>query len=665
MAHPPGLACQRLKEQAVVLERAAGLVKPGGRIAYITCSVLNEENGDQVRAFAAGHPDFSVEKPGDVAKALGERAYLFSRAVLISDEGLLMTPRRTDTDGFFVSLLAAVGIIRLAQNLVGTNSGFNMASSAQARQGAAPALEPAMAQDSLSHDKILIVDFGSQVTQLIARRVREEKVYCEIVPFQKAEAALPRDEAEGRHPLRRPRLGARCQDAPLAPKAIYEAGVPVLGICYGEQAMAQQLGGKVEAGHHREFGRAEVEVTDMTPLFDGVWEVGQKYPVWMSHGDRVTAPPKGFKVVGTSSNAPIAMIADEARQFYATQFHLEVMHTPHGAAILRNFVRKIARCTGDWTMRAFRQEAIEKIRRQVGKGKVICGLSGGVDSSVAAVLIHEAIGEQLTCVFVDHGLLRLGEAENVVALFRGHYNIPLVHVDASETFLKALDGVEDPEVKRKTIGKLFIDVFEAEAKKIGGADFLAQGTLYPDVIESVSFTGGPSVTIKSHHNVGGLPERMNMQLVEPLRELFKDEVRALGRELGLPDVFVGRHPFPGPGLAIRCPGPITREKLEILRQADAVYIEEIRRAGLYDDIWQAFAVLLPVRTVGVMGDYRTYDYVVGLRAVTSTDGMTADFYPFDMAFIGGVATRIINEVKGVNRVVYDVTSKPPGTIEWE
>jgi len=522
-----------------------------------------------------------------------------------------------------------------------------------------------MAQDSQqSHDKILIVDFGSQVTQLIARRVREEKVYCEIVPFQKAEAAFREMKPKGVILSGGP-ASVLDDGAPLAPQAIYDAGVPVLGICYGEQAMAQQLGGKVEAGHHREFGRAEVEVTDMTPLFDGVWEVGQKYPVWMSHGDRVTTPPKGFKVVGTSSNAPIAMIADEARQFYATQFHLEVMHTPHGAAILRNFVRKIARCTGDWTMRAFRQEAIEKIRRQVGKGKVICGLSGGVDSSVAAVLIHEAIGEQLTCVFVDHGLLRLGEAENVVALFRGHYNIPLVHVDASDTFLKAIEGVEDPEVKRKTIGKLFIDVFEAEAKKVGGADFLAQGTLYPDVIESVSFTGGPSVTIKSHHNVGGLPERMNMQLVEPLRELFKDEVRALGRELGLPDVFVGRHPFPGPGLAIRCPGPITREKLEILRRADAVYIEEIRRAGLYDDIWQAFAVLLPVRTVGVMGDYRTYDYVVGLRAVTSTDGMTADFYPFDMAFIGGVATRIINEVMGVNRVVYDVTSKPPGTIEWE
>ena len=396
-----------------------------------------------------------------------------------------------------------------------------------------------------------------------------------------------------------------------------------------------------------------------------MWRKGESYPVWMSHGDRVTVLPPGFRAVGTSPNAPIAVIADEKRKFYATQFHLEVMHTPHGAALIRNFVRKIAGCAGDWTMRAFKDEAIEKIRKQVGKGRVICGLSGGVDSAVAAVLIHEAIGEQLTCVFVDHGLLRLGEAEQVVTLFRDSYNIPLVHVDAERQFLGALEGATDPEIKRKTIGKLFIDVFEAEATKIGGAEFLAQGTLYPDVIESVSFTGGPSVTIKSHHNVGGLPERMNMKLVEPLRELFKDEVRALGRELDLPEKFVGRHPFPGPGLAIRCPGEITREKLDILRLADDIYIEEIRRAGLYDDIWQAFAVLLPVRTVGVMGDYRTYDYVVGLRAVTSTDGMTADFYPFDMEFIGRVATRIVNEVKGVNRVVYDVTSKPPGTIEWE
>ena len=354
------------------------------------------------------------------------------------------------------------------------------------------------------------------------------------------------------------------------------------------------------------------------------------------------------------------MIQDEKRRYYGLMFHPEVVHTPDGAKLIRNFVRKVAGLTGDWTMRAFREEAIEKIRAQVGKGKVICGLSGGVDSAVAAVLIHEAIGDQLTCVFVDHGMLRLDEAKTVVDLFRHHYNIPLVHVDASKQFLGELEGVTDPEKKRKTIGRLFIDVFDAEAKKLGGADFLAQGTLYPDVIESVSFTGGPSVTIKSHHNVGGLPERMNMKLVEPLRELFKDEVRVLGRELGLPEIFVGRHPFPGPGLAIRCPGDITKEKLDILRNADAVYIDQIRKHGLYDEIWQAFAVLLPVKTVGVMGDGRTYEYVVGLRAVTSTDGMTADFYAFDMKFLGETATRIINEVKGVNRVVYDVTSKAAG-----
>src|SRR5450755_1526240 len=438
------------------------------------------------------------------------------------------------------------------------------------------------------HDKILIIDLGSQVTQLIARRVREEKVYCEIVPFQNAQSAFTALRPKGVILSGGP-ASVLEEGAPRVPMAIFEAGVPVLGICYGEQLMAAELGGKVEAGHHREFGRAEVEITKPSALYDGVWQVGERYPVWMSHGDRVTVPPPGFEVVGTSPNAPISMIADERRRFYATQFHLEVVHTPHGAALLRNFVRAIAGCAGDWTMRAFKDEAIEKIRGQVGQGRVICGLSGGVDSAVAAVLIHEAIGEQLTCVFVDHGLLRQGEASKVVALFRDSYNIPLVHVEAQAQFLDALAGVTDPEAKRKTIGALFIDVFEAQAKKLASAGraparFLAQGTLYPDVIESVSFTGGPSVTIKSHHNVGGLPERMNMTLVEPLRELFKDEVRALGRELGLPEAFVGRHPFPGPGLAIRIPGAISAEKLDILRQADAIYLDEIRKSGLYDAI---------------------------------------------------------------------------------
>jgi GMP synthase (glutamine-hydrolysing) len=514
-------------------------------------------------------------------------------------------------------------------------------------------------------DRLLIVDFGSQVTQLIARRVREAGVYCEIHPFQSVDAGrIEAFDPKGIILSGGPASVIEGQ-APSADPAIFASKVPVLGICYGEQTMAHQLGGGVESGHHREFGRAEIEVKAKSALFDGVWQPGDRKQVWMSHGDRVTRLPAGFSVIAASANAPFAAIADEKRRYYGVQFHPEVMHTPDGARLLRNFALNIAGCTGDWTMAAFRERAIAEVRRQVGKGKVICGLSGGVDSSVVAVLLHEAVGDQLQCVFVDHGLLRLGEAEEVVSLFRDHYNIPLVHADASEQFLAALAGVTDPEKKRKTIGALFIDVFEKEAKKIGGAEFLAQGTLYPDVIESVSFTGGPSVTIKSHHNVGGLPERMHMKLVEPLRELFKDEVRALGRELGLPADLVNRQPFPGPGLAIRIPGDITKEKLDLLRKVDAVYLDEIRKSGLYDEIWQAFAVLLPVRTVGVMGDGRTYDQACALRAVTSTDGMTADYYPFDHAFLGRVANRIINEVRGINRVTYDITSKPPGTIEWE
>jgi GMP synthase (glutamine-hydrolysing) len=515
------------------------------------------------------------------------------------------------------------------------------------------------------HERALIIDFGSQVTQLIARRLRESGVYCEIHPFNKVDAAFLADYGPQAVILSGGPASVTTTDSPRAPDAVFELGVPVLGICYGQQTMMAQLGGRVESGTSREFGRAFIEKQSDDALFSGLFAGGNQEEVWMSHGDHVAEMAPGFGVIAKSPGAPYAVIADPERKFYGTQFHPEVMHTVHGTKMLRNFTHEIAGLKGDWTMAAYRGEAIQKIREQVGDGRVICGLSGGVDSSVAAVLIHEAIGSQLTCVYVDHGLMRANESEEVVGLFREHYNIPLVHVDASDLFLGDLAGVSDPERKRKIIGGLFIDVFEAEAKKIGGADFLAQGTLYPDVIESVSAIGGPSVTIKSHHNVGGLPERMNMKLVEPLRDLFKDEVRALGRELGLPDAFVGRHPFPGPGLAIRIPGEITREKADTLRKADAIYIEEIKAAGLYDEIWQAFSVLLPVNTVGVMGDERTYEAVLALRAVTSTDGMTADYYPYDHAFLGRVATRIINEVKGVNRVVYDVTSKPPGTIEWE
>ena len=514
-------------------------------------------------------------------------------------------------------------------------------------------------------DKLLIIDFGSQVTQLIARRLRELNVYCEIHPFQKVTGTFLKDFAPKAVIFSGGPASVFDDGAPMPPESVFDLGVPILGICYGQQVMMHCLGGKVERGHGTaEFGRAYVTpAADMLPLLDGWFGAGDEQ-VWMSHGDHVSRIAPGFKVYGTSPNAPFAITADPSRNFFAVQFHPEVHHTPRGARLYENFV-KLAGFTGDWTMAAYKDEAIAAIRSQVDSGRVICGLSGGVDSSVAAVLIHEAIGDQLTCILVDHGLMRKDEASQVVTMFRENYNIPLVLVDAADTFLDALEGESDPEKKRKTIGRLFIEVFEAEAKKLGGAEFLAQGTLYPDVIESVSFSGGPSATIKSHHNVGGLPERMNMQLVEPLRELFKDEVRALGRELGLPDSFIGRHPFPGPGLAIRCPGGVSRDKVKILQEADAVYLDEIRKAGLYDDIWQAFAVLLPVQTVGVMGDGRTYEFVCALRAVTSVDGMTADFFPYDMNFLGKVATRIINEVRGINRVVYDVTSKPPGTIEWE
>ncbi len=521
-----------------------------------------------------------------------------------------------------------------------------------------------MKSDAATIERLLILDFGSQVTQLIARRVRESGVYCEVWPFNTDPARITEFAPVGIILSGGP-ASVHEPGSPRAPELVFSLGVPVLGICYGQMAMCVQLGGEASSADVKEFGRAFVDITGTCALFQGTWQQGAREQVWMSHGDHITAPPPGFTTVATSEGAPYAVIADDTRRFYGLMFHPEVVHTPHGAQLLRNFTHHVCGCHGSWTMAGFRAAAVTKIRAQVGQGRVLCGLSGGVDSSVAAALIHEAIGDQLTCIFVDHGLLRANEAEDVVTTFRDRFAMHLVHRDASELFLSALAGVTDPEQKRKIIGRLFIEVFEQEATKLGGADYLAQGTLYPDVIESVSVTGGPSVTIKSHHNVGGLPDRMRLKLVEPLRDLFKDEVRSLGRELGLPASIVGRHPFPGPGLAIRVPGAIDAGQLAILRHADKIFIEEIRAAGLYDAIWQAFAVLLPVRTVGVMGDGRSYDQVCALRAVTSTDGMTAEVYPFDAGFLNRVATRIVGEVRGINRVTYDITSKPPGTIEWE
>ena len=519
--------------------------------------------------------------------------------------------------------------------------------------------KPAEGHASPAHDAILILDFGSQVTQLIARRVREASVYCEIVPFHTGIDAI-----RAKNPRGIILSGGPCSvgdaGAPAADAGVYTLGIPLLGICYGMQTMCQTLGGAVTPSSTREYGRARI---DMTPsaLFDGV----ENSQVWMSHGDSVTALPQGFKTIAKTDGCPQAAVEDAARRFYGVQFHPEVVHSAEGARMLQNFVRSICGCKGDWSMGAYKDEMIAALRAQVGTGRVICGVSGGVDSTVTAALLHAAIGDQLTCIFVDTGLMRKDEAAEVVSFFRDHFNIPLVHEDAGELFLSRLAGVTEPEQKRKIIGKTFIDVFEAAQTKAGTAEFLAQGTLYPDVIESVSATGAPAVTIKSHHNVGGLPEDLKFKLVEPLRSLFKDEVRALGRALGLPAKFIDRHPFPGPGLAIRIIGDITPEKVAILQKADAIFIDELRAKGLYDQVWQAFAALLPVRSVGVMGDGRTYDQALALRAVTSVDGMTADYAHLPHDFLGHVAVRIVNEVKGINRVVYDITSKPPGTIEWE
>ncbi len=509
-------------------------------------------------------------------------------------------------------------------------------------------------------DKVLILDFGSQYTQLIARRTRELGVYSEIHPFSYSLEAIRRFGPQAIILSGGPSSVHDAQ-APSVDAEIFNLNVPVLGVCYGLQLMSHLLGGRVLPSEKREYGRAHLLIKKPSPLLRGLSDKSQ---VWMSHGDSVEALPEGFECVGESDNCPFAAIECEAQQLYGVQFHPEVVHTEEGIQILRNFLFDIAKLKNDWSMAHFLTEAKEKIRQQVGQSKVICGLSGGVDSTVTAVLLHEAIGDQLECIFIDNGLLRQDEAKKVEASFRDQFKIKLHAVDATSQFLQALQGVFDPELKRKTIGRVFIEVFEAEAKKISGAEFLAQGTLYPDVIESVSFKG-PSATIKSHHNVGGLPEKMGLKLVEPLRELFKDEVRSLGQELGIPRNFTHRQPFPGPGLAVRILGEVTSEALEILRAADDILIAEIKAADWYYRVWQSFAVLLPIKTVGVMGDERTYENVLAMRCVTSSDGMTADWVPLPSELLAKISSRIINEVRGINRVVYDISSKPPATIEWE